>query len=386
MSRTTPILDHVQDTGGVELKRFSLIHDFPEYVKKADLNETLRPTDLPLNVYADPRPGMRVYPCHTPASTYLSSIYFAEKRSEYRPNDAARVQQRLDHYIDYWAIRGDVDAAVTKQASLKKTSDDHLPDSDFAIVWVNDETGEKIRNCRMKSAAEVKAAADWLLTYRDDLPWADRNTIARKIVEKAAAYGAAIPQPEQIDRIAGRGICEPEEVGRLIDYRVSIAKTAEVREGMQKLAQQVKTRPRAALNIDTLQKLAATLDTFDRANNLVDYTELFPRPEDFLFKVSLEEIKTASGNACGLVTGRVYNREDFKKIALADVQSLFGTEVKEAVADGLNVDAEKLAEIATTMPRPDAENFERLLDDAGIPPIHKVASAPQWDPATASAY
>ena len=152
----------------MELKRFSLIHDFPEYVKKADLNETLRPTDLPLNVYADPRPGMRVYPCHTPASTYLSSIYFAEKRSEYRPNDAARVQQRLDHYIDYWAIRGDVDAAVTKQASLKKTSDDHLPDSDFAIVWVNDETGEKIRNCRMKSAAEVKAAADWLLTYRDD--------------------------------------------------------------------------------------------------------------------------------------------------------------------------------------------------------------------------
>ena len=46
-----------------------------------------------------------------------------------------------------------------------------------------------------------------------------------------------------------------------------------------------------------------------------------------------------------------------------------------AVADGLHVDTEKLAEQAATLPRGDAEQFEALLTEAGIPPILNKAGA-----------
>jgi hypothetical protein len=368
--------DHVADNNGAELHRLSKIHPLPEFVKKANMAETFQPVDLPPTVYGDDL--NRRYPCHNKAATWLSVLYFHEKKAEYNPTKQAQIKQRLDHFIDYWAIKGAVDAMTQRHDSLQKNADDQLPDSDFAYVWTG-EDGSKVRNLRIKNAQEVGAAANWLKQYRDQLPFSDRHVIATKILEKAARYGATLGEHENfIEKQAGHGVCNPDDVVAMLTNRACLAKTAEHREAIMKLAHIVAAQPQHALVPDQLIKLAETVDIMDRAMNLAGrYTDTLPRPEDVIFKATYKEVRAAVDDSCALTSGTVYSKDDLGKIKLADVQSLFGSDFADEISSGLNnVDAEKLAELVATMPRDDAETFDKLAKEVGISPIRvKAASA-----------
>src|ERR1019366_2147281 len=110
--------DQVHDTAAVDLHRFNKLYAFPDFVKQANLDDTLRPGNQPASVYADPRPSVMLFPCHSPESTWLSALYFTEKRSEYHPKHAERVQQRIDHFVNYWGIKSAVDAIYTRHTEL----------------------------------------------------------------------------------------------------------------------------------------------------------------------------------------------------------------------------------------------------------------------------
>jgi len=339
----------------------------PDFVKSANLDETLHPDDLLPHQYADQQ--NRTFPCHSPAATWLSCALFAEKQASYSPRQTQKIQHDLDSFVDYWAIREPVNAMLQKRAGLFKASDDHLPDSDFALVWKGDD-GTKTRSCRMKTAAEVKAAAEWLLKYRDEFVFNDRQTIAVKIMEKAAEYGADLGVASvAIEKQAGMGICNPGDVAEALKVRAGFGLNEELKSHMKKLAEVVATQPAAALNPGTLTKLASTLDEWDRLNKITGrYSQLLPRPEDLLFGTTFTQVKAAAESAVPLQTGRVYESSAFRKLALDDLRDLFGSEI-DVVADGLDVDAEKMAEIAQTMPLGEAEMLERLLDSAGVAPL-----------------
>ena len=362
----------------MDLNRFNQLYNFPAFVKQASPDDVLRPREVARAAYADPRDDSLAYPCDSAASTWLSALYFAEKRSHYHPKDAAHVEQRLEQLIDYWGIRDSVETMRTQHDALHKKAEAAPVDADYAIVWVDDATGVKHHNYRMKSAAEVKAAAEWLMQYRDTVPFDDRRTIALKILEKAARYGADLGNiTTAVEKQAGLGICNPDDVATFVQQRVHLARTNDDRENMQKFAQLIKTQKHTLRVPDTLIKMASFMDNWDRHNGLTGkYTVTIPRPEDILFSLTYKEAQAGVGSACALQTGRVYDKSSFKKIALHDVQSLFGTDIAAAVADGLNLDVEKLAEVAETFPRPDAELFEKMLDEMNIPPISvKHASA-----------
>ena len=368
--------DHIADTNGVELHRLSKLYTLPDFVKNADFAETWQPTELARSVYADPNNNQ--YPCNNAAATFLSALYFQEKRAEFHSKIASWIDQRLEHFIKYWRIKESVDAMKNRWVELHKNADDKLPDSDFGYVWVG-ENGVKDRSLRLKNAAEVKVAAGWLNQYRDRLIWNDRHTIAKKILEKSARYGASLGDHEQfIERQAGRGIPDPAEVVQMLQDRAKLAESPVHREAIEKLAEIVESKPRFALAPPQLIKLAETTDMMDRAMHLVGrYTDMIQRPEDVIFKATLNNIKQACDDACALTTGNIYDREDFTKVALADVKALFGSDFSGEVQSGLDgVDPEKMAELAATLPRPDAELFDRLMTEAGVHPIQtKAASA-----------
>jgi hypothetical protein len=104
---------------------------------------------------------------------------------------------------------------------------------------------------------------------------------------------------------------------------------------------------------------------------------MIKRPEDVIFSATYRTIKTASDDACAMTTGNIYDSEDFGKVALDDVKALFGSDFAGEVQDGINgVNTEKMAELAATLPRPDAELFDRLMSESGVHPIQtKAASA-----------
>ena len=371
MSSVT-VQDFTSDVNNEELARLVKVFDFPTFVKQANIEDLKRPPRGAVSTFADPRNSR--FSCHSAAATWLNGLYFQVKKAEYHPKDRGRIEQRLTKMADFFKIRGAYDTMVKQAEDLQKEAE--LPDSAYAYVWVGD-NGAKERHLRMISAMEVKAAAEWLHKYRDRLPYADRNTVALKIMEKVAQYGAGLG-PDLMDFVekqAGYGVCDPSEVYEMIMQRSRLSKNEAHREQIIKLAAAVKDKPRIALQPEQLVKLASTLDMVDRVLGIQEYGDILQRPEDVIFKVTLTKAASDRAELCPLTTGNVYAKEQFEKLSREDVESLFGQDFTSEVSRGTEIDGEKMAEMAHTLPRPDAELLDRLMAECGLhPQIEKAAS------------
>lgn len=366
-------LDQIGDVSHTELHRFNKLYGFPDFVKSAASEELTR-QQLPISAYADTR-GSGQFPCNTKTATYLSWVYFLEKRSELAPKIASFVQNRLEKFADNWGIRPQVQTLQDKHASIYRDTITELPDSAFALVWASDD-GKKERHYPLRNALEVKAAAAWFAEHRDGFAFQDRYTIANKILEKAAHFGAHIVEHEELlDRQAGKGLCEPKKVAAAIQNRVRAATIRpELAAGMQKLAAKIVATPQIALDHEALVNVARTVDQFDRIA-CIKYSELCPRVEDVVFAIPFREMRKLADTACTTTTGSIYGREQFEKLSLEEVRGVFGDDIAEAVAYGLKVDPEKMAEMASTLPRPDAQLLDQLMGETGQAPIAKQAAA-----------
>jgi len=377
MPNPSSIMDPTADVNKSELAKLSRRYNFPDFVKSADLDATMQPGNrVAVTAYADP--VRKKFACHSPAATWLSAVYFHEKSAEYHPKDQERICERFEQLADYFAIRPAYDTVVKQAATLRGS--DQLPDSSYAYVWHADD-GHKERYYPMTSSQEVKHAAEWLYDNRDRIPFAHRNTIGNKILEKAARYGAAMgnEMTDFVEKQAGQGIPDPSELYTLLERRSALASSQEHRDAIMKLAAAIKDTPHVALQPAELVKLATTVDIIDQAIGLHGkYTNILPRPEDVIFKVTYTKAASDMGQLCAMQTGSIYEKDQLAKLAREDVEGLFGTDFANEVCTGLDVDGEKIAEIASTLPRPDAELLEQLLTEAGQhPQMNKGAS---WEP------
>lgn len=368
-------LDHVADVNGKELHRLSRLYEFPEFVKQANFEQVMRKAARTVTVYADPI--RKQFPCDSAADTYLSALYFTEKRAEFHPKEATRIQARLDHYVRYWRIEPAVSRMLTKNAEYRKEKDAELPDSAYAYVHVGDD-GRKTRHLRMINAKEVQAAAEYLETWRDRFVFKDRHAMAKRILEKVAKYGAAVKNREFLEKQAGMGVCDPDRVVAMLQDRARLAKLPALKERLIKTAESVQSQPRVALTPDSLVELTHLVDTVDRHLGLYGrYTDGVPRPEDVIFSATFSKAASEVAESCALTTGKVYKKADFAKVSLDAVESLFGTEFAAEVKRGLGgVDPEKMAELAATLPFPDAQLLDHLMAESGLAPqLQKAASA-----------
>ena len=373
-SSTAQILDPASDVTREELARLCKLYSFPDFVKQADLSQTMNPENVAVTTYADP--VRHKYACHTAAATWLSSLYFHEKKAEYHPKDRSRIEQRLEHYVDYWRIRPAYDDVVKKASEL---TSQELPESAYAYVWAGDD-GHKERFLPLTSTQNIKAAAEWLFAYRDSLPFRDRHVIAKKILEKAAASGASfgVELNSFVEKQAGHGIPDPAEISRMLVQRAKLCKNAEHRDQINQLAETVRGQSRVALQPDQLVKLAETVDMIDHAIHLNGkYTDTIQRPEDVIFKVTYTKAASDRDALCTLQTGNVYEKDQLAKLAKEDVEEIFGNDFAAEVSRGLEVDPEKMAAVAETLPRPDAELLEGLLSEVGQTPQFGKESSDQ---------
>ena len=165
----------------------------------------------------------------------------------------------------------------------------------------------------------------------------------------------------------------------MIRGRALLTNNAAYREKIASLAEAVSSSPRQALSPDRLVKLAETVDGIDRAIGIVGkYGQTLQRPEDVIFKATFTKAAAELDEHVATSSGRVYEKQAFKKLAVEDVKSLFGDDFAKRVTTGLSVDPEKMAEEVATLPRPDAVLLDGLLSDHGIAPaLTKAASVKQ---------
>lgn len=349
----------------------------PAFVKSASSEDLYGGSMMmPPASYADP--GRSRFPVHTPAATWLSTAFFLKNQDKLNSKLASWIGETLDKMASYHNIKNEVE--TLKLAWSKDATDGlELSDDDFALM-INYADGKVERKYPLRNSKEVRAAAEYLSNHQDDIPFEDRMMMSRKILEKAARFGADLKNYDDfLEKQAGYGGCSHEDAINLIWTRVKVLndspKPSELQIELAKMAKICYEKPDQVRSQEMLTKLACIIDTVDRSNN-VKYSEILRRPEDVLFRYTRKQASQFMTEHCKTLSGTVYKLADFNKIKLQDVRDMFGNEFAEAVtSDGIKVAPEKMAEVAPTLPRPDAELLDRLLEDVGILPYSKEASA-----------
>jgi len=376
------VLDQRLDLNGQDIHRIVTLYGCPAFVKQAARADTCGTDDMPPHQFADPT--RKLYPCHTAAATWLSTAFFHEKKAEFTPTQAARIEERLQHAATYFKIDQLTAGLLDKIAAATTVDETTLPDSAFAIVFDNAD-GERERHYPMRNALEVKAAADWLAVNRDELPFDDRRSIADRILEKAASFGANISEHRyDLEKMSGVGICAAADAAKLVRRRVACIPHTKLptleREEMLKVAEIVERDPERMYHHSPLVKLAGIIDTFDRQHGLHrHYGADLPRPEDVLFAVTSKVAADVSNELVGSpLTGNYFKRAELSRVPLQDLSDALGPDFVDAVSTAnAFVDTEKLADIVPTLPLSDAKLFDTVVTSAGVQPFATKSAAAQ---------
>ncbi len=376
---TQIILDHAQDVAGREIHRLTSLYPPPDFVKQADHPRLYgEPETQQRHLYGEPH--SKLYPCHTPAATWMSTLFFADKRAQFEPAVAERIEANLDKAAGWFGIKAATDAIKVRVAADAGDELTKLANEDFAIVW-KDDTGAYERHWPLRNMAEVKFAAAHYAKHRDEFTFPDRHMIATRIIEKAAQFGAGLgDQTDMLHKAAGRGACAAETIAEAWDIRAKLTQRshAALSKEAAATATLVREARQQAREHDRLLKFAAVLDHFDRETKL---TKLYDaggllRPEEVLFQVTEKTATDFTSAHVNTLTGNVYAVDDLEKLALDDVRSWMGDEFAEAVsAGGVFVDGSKLAAIVPTLDRGAASMFDRFMQAAKVAAVAREKAA-----------
>jgi hypothetical protein len=360
-------LDYAQDTSGRESHRLTKLYGSPDFVKNASAEKLRGDGSLPRHLYADPH--NKLYPCHTAAATWMSGLFFADKRADFDPQRAVAVETSILKAADYFGVGGSVRDAMQKVAAAAEAGVGELPDSDFAIVWASNAGTE--RHWPLRNATEVKFAAAHFQQYRDQFTFDDRHVIANKILTKAAQHGADMGDAgEALELAAGHGACAAKVASDMLKDRVRLTQRnyGALAAELSKLAELVDSNPERARDRDMRLKLASAVDAFDRNTHLARLYDDggLARPEEVLFAITEKVAREFMNQNVETTTGNVYALDDLEKLAVDDIREWLGDDFVDAVsAGGVFLDREKLASIVPTLDRGMAAMLDRLMREKG---------------------
>lgn len=372
-------LDQTQDISDRETHRLTTLFPRPDFVKTAGRERTHGYDTLPRHVYADAH--NKLYPCHTAAATWLSSLFFNDKRANFDEKTASAIQERIHAAAKYFGILGAVTELEEKVAALNTVDMEKLSDDHFAIVWQS-EIGGRERMWPLRNTTEVEFAAQHFNKYRDEFRFEDRQKIAEKILVKAAEHGSDVSDHlHMLELTAGHGACATKVATEMLRNRATLVwrKNKEAAAEMFNLADALDNNPEKAREHDTRIKVAAAVDEFDRVNHL---TRLYgaegglPRAEEVLFAVTEKAAHDFMAENVETTTGNVYALTDLEKLAVEDIRNWLGDDFADAVsAGGVYVDQEKLAAIVPTLDRGMAATLDRLMQEKRIAPVVQTKEA-----------
>lgn len=370
----TAVLDQRQDLSGKQLHQLLQLYTPPEFVKQASMPAVVGNPQLPLNCFADP--VERLYPTHTSAATWVSAGFFGLHGNRLTEKRAAMIRPRLLASAAYYGILPQVETLLEKIASDKQAGAELLSDEDFALV-IEYDTGHKDRRYPLRNAMETKRAAAYLQEHADEFRFQERHTIATRILDKAAAYGANLGEHQAfLEKQAGYGTCSIESAMQVVWDRVvrmgHMSHPTDAQVQLAKVAKALGTSdPWQGLGDPRLIKLASLVSDIDREYHFDRlYGTLLRRPEEIFFEMEPAMLTKLAGELVETRTGYVYNLADLDRIRLTELQNALGSDIAQAVSmGGTGVSLEKLAAVIPTLPLPDAREFDQIAKRCGVQPL-----------------
>jgi hypothetical protein len=371
--------DQSQDLSNQDTHRLMQIHTVPEYVKRASVSEKCGSDDMPRTGYADPL--NKLYPSHKAPATWLSAAFYYHKvaASERKPD--SRVEAALQKAAAHFGITADIDRLRGEIKKAAEYSEELLSDDDFALVIEYDNNTVE-RKWPMRNPLETKHAAEYLCKYRDQMPYTDRQKFAEKVLNKAAAFGTTLGDcQETVVKVAGHGMCSASEAaamirsrGYLLRNRAEHVKTA---EGLFEFAKTIEEHPSQLQYFDKMAEVAGIIDQVDREAGLVSRygSDGFGFPEDTLFGLTEAKVAEATSELVTTTTGNFYKLADLENVPLEVYTRALGELGYELSDSGILPSAEKLAAIIPTLPLPDAERLDLILESFNVKPAAMKSAA-----------
>lgn len=324
----------------------------PDYVQQASEAEQYGTTQTAPQLFADRT--HRRYPFHTKAACWRS----AEALASQPEHTAAREDIKLA--ATAYGMEAEIDRLwATTPQQIK-----------YAYTRAN-EDGSLTQHLPLRNPTEVQAAANYLQQYRDTVHLRDRQKIAAAVLDAAAEFGLQWPNDthHELLKQAGRGECTANTLKVALAARAALFPASDpMHDVLSKMATAVTTRSTREVRI----KLASTLDALDRETGIArEYAHGLLRPEDALFGLTHATLKTAKETELRLQDGTVFRKDALAPIQRAAVCSWLGDEVADECW-GLNaqeVDHEKLAAVAETLPPPAARRFTQCAASCGVAPL-----------------
>lgn len=369
-------VDASQDTIGTAQWELCKLCPPPDFVKKASADQIMGHDALGPGMYADP--ASREFPCHTAAATWTSMGLFTLGRSKVHEKRAESIERRIEAAGRHYGIYGQLKQLKSALQKNLQHSENDLEDDEFALVVTWDD-GRKERHYPLRNQAEIGKAASYLMSYANELVYADRQVMAEKIIKRAAAADVEWDDETEnfLYRTAGQGTCSSEtaaryllEQARVLKHCKQAAEAIPIMEKLATLAQRILQEPGLAHVPSHLRKMAALVDETHRAFGIRSQV----LPEKILFPITIKEAQALREEHIPTITGKHYAKADLIKLSLNDVRDHLGDEVADAISpDGIFVDMDKLAAVLPTLPRPDAEIFDKLVRQRDIQPTYKQA-------------
>lgn len=368
-------LDQTHDLTGADQHRLTQLYPPPVFVKEASHEQLYGdPAQLPAHVYAGA--FKKVYPCHTKAATWMSALFFGDKGNNIKTAEAQEIRNRITSSAQFFGIGTEVQQLWEKMAQDAASGMSKLSDDDFALVW--ESAGRRERHYPLRNANEVKMASQWFGQYHAEFEFGDKHRIASKILTKAAAYGAMVEHGELLDRCAGFGYCSAADAAAAWDKRAGLvnASQPDYAQAARQMGETIRNATFEARDQGRRVKMASLMDQFDRQTKLYTLYDNggLERPEETLFKITEKVASEFVGSHVQMTTGAIYEKMALDKLDITTLRQWLGDDMADAVG-GVMLDTEKLAEILPTLPRPDAEMFERMARSAGVPVFAREKAA-----------
>jgi hypothetical protein len=314
------VIDQFSDPSFLRLNQ--LTRQYPqavEHIKTAEMdpaqNEKRADTQ-----FADP--GNRKFPLDTPGHAALSRIYM-----EKQAGVSQDVIDNCDKALDLYGISLDL-TGVEKVAA--DDSDDYLlPD---------------IRRLRVKTAADVKDAAEAIQRDYKSMDIDSRARASTNLVKKAVEHNVKLPP--QILKFAGTTMCDTQVLRDWVLARTERTTDPNIHYGYTKLAEEAHQMPRYLSDRSELIKVAAAISELDEAAGLgkfYDRTLLDPLSTVFNTEKVADEMMDVAG----------------QQVPLDRLLSLDGDIYRDLIGDDLaaefldaegNVDPEQFQVIWPTVP------------------------------------
>jgi len=338
--------DQTTDFSFRELNAFMKKASFtPDYVKEASVDCKSDVEHLPKEAFADE--GNRVFPKNTKSRTYLSSVYFLNKKAalkeKYNDYYVNSVEKKLKEAAQIFDIEEDINKYAS--ALLEKESQDYS----VKAIFEKEIDGNVISLFNFKTAADIKVAADQFAKDYKKIPFDWRFEISNNFV-KAAKEMEIDELPDIICKYAGLFYANPSHVKTELNRRALRNPNVEHKEVYNKLASLVDEYD----SVEDFMKTAFICHDMEEMQGIyLNYktASLFGDPIDQIFNLPVEKLAETLDV---IKLGNHY----FK---VKDLQEVKPEIYKQAFGADINVkDAEELREVLPTMPLDDVNLFREL--------------------------